>query len=800
MPMPLTSDKDFARIVEQAVVGVLQADRDGRMVFVNHRWCEMLGYSAEELRVLTIFDVTYPDDVGRTREEVFRLAQGEGSCVLDKRYLRKDGTALQATSSANAVRDAAGNFEGLVAFVVDQSRQTQMEASLRASEDRLNKALSIGRMNAWDWDPASGTVSCSANAIEFWGRQVGRGEDFLAVIHPEDAPRLRQAAADAFSGQAAFDVEYRLCRADRSLRWVQSLGEVQYGSDGRPARLLGMTIDVTEKKQAEAALRLLADAGQTLGASLDYQATLRDLAAVFIPRLADWYAVDLLTPAGELERVSVAHPDPAKVEIGKALHAEYPPQPDDSRGTWGVIKTGEPDWMEYIPAELMEQGARDERHLFLLRTLRLQSYICAPLRARGVTIGVITLVYAESGRRYQGEDVRLVMDIARRAAAAVDNARLYQELQLADRRKDEFLAMLAHELRNPLAPISTAAHLLQMAAGQNGPVLQASRIIARQVAHMTELVDDLLDVSRVTRGLVELEQAPVDLKNVVTAAVEQVQPLIEKHGHALSTWSSAEPLVVMGDRARLIRVVANLLNNAAKYTPPGGTIELRVERWGQKVRISVRDNGIGMDKALLPHVFDLFTQAERTPDRAQGGLGIGLALVRSIARLHGGDIHAQSKGRNTGSLFVVELPPAEGHASASTMAPSFSEQPAGTLRILIVDDNVDAAQALAEVLRLQGHRVATAASAAQALMLVDQDPVPDVFILDIGLPDMSGYELVRALRGKGVKQALFVALTGYGQEHDRKQAMAAGFDEHMVKPADIRLLLGVLHRAGLAGR
>ncbi len=376
-----------------------------------------------------------------------------------------------------------------------------------------------------------------------------------------------------------------------------------------------------------------------------------------------------------------------------------------------------------------------------------------------------------------------------------------EELRAQARRKDEFLAMLAHELRNPLAPISNAAQLLSMTTLDPQRVRQSSEVIIRQVRHMTSLVDDLLDVSRVTRGLVELERERVDVKAVVASAVEQARPLIEARGHAFDQHMTSRRCWVFGDRIRLVQVIVNLLGNAAKYTAQGGTIALSVETDAASVTIAVRDNGIGIDRAILPHVFDLFTQAERTPDRSQGGLGLGLALVRSLVQLHGGQVAAHSDGLGKGSSFTVTLPVFDGEPGAApgegqAAAPARS---GGGRRILVVDDNVDAALSLADVLRSLGHLVDTAHDSQDALAQAERE-WPDVFILDIGLPDIDGYALARRLReSERGRAATLLALTGYGQAHDRVLAKTAGFDHHFVKPVDLAPLAQIIERAPRSG-
>jgi signal transduction histidine kinase/ActR/RegA family two-component response regulator len=373
------------------------------------------------------------------------------------------------------------------------------------------------------------------------------------------------------------------------------------------------------------------------------------------------------------------------------------------------------------------------------------------------------------------------------------------ELRAANRQKDQFLAMLAHELRNPLAPIMTAAQLLKVGTLDPKSVANASEIISRQAAHMTDLVNDLLDVSRVTRGLVTLEKEELDLNVIVSAAVEQVRPLIDARRHSLTLQMSGRSAHVIGDRTRLVQVISNILNNAAKYTSPGGRITLSVTVDEERVHVAVRDNGVGIAPDILPYIFDLFTQAERTPDRSQGGLGIGLALVKSLAALHGGTVHASSDGLGQGSEFRICLPRlAEPAGSSGDDISGAGVQGPGALRVMVVDDNVDAAQMLAALLEVQGHAVSVEYDARGALERARRER-PDVLLLDIGLPDMDGYELARCLRAQPESaHATLVALTGYGQSQDRKEAEEAGFDHYLVKPADMDQVNAVLAEAARA--
>jgi len=369
-----------------------------------------------------------------------------------------------------------------------------------------------------------------------------------------------------------------------------------------------------------------------------------------------------------------------------------------------------------------------------------------------------------------------------------------QDVQM-EQRKDEFLAMLAHELRNPLAPIAAATELLKVGSQDTAAVRRASNVISRQVQHMSGLVNDLLDVSRVTRGWIELAKEAVDIKPLVAEAVEQVRPLVEARRHWVAINTSPEPATVFGDRKRLVQVFANLLNNAVKYTPDGGDIAVSINVLRDVVQVSIEDNGIGMTAEMTECAFDLFTQAQRTPDRNQGGLGIGLALVRSLVTLHGGRVTARSDGLGKGAVLTVSLPRhVQGAADAPVRQADDMAGSAPPMKIMVVDDSKDSADMLAMLLSAKGHRVRVENDPHAALSAALVDP-QDVFLLDVGLPGMDGIELARQLRQQPHHaRALLVAITGYGQEKDRRNAIDGGFDHHLVKPANIRQIDDLLIR------
>jgi signal transduction histidine kinase len=429
--------------------------------------------------------------------------------------------------------------------------------------------------------------------------------------------------------------------------------------------------------------------------------------------------------------------------------------------------------------------------------LKPTSYMAVPLVARGYTLGAISLGLTHPDRRYNTDDLALAEDLARRAAAAIDNARLFREVQEAGRAKDEFLAMLAHELRNPLAAISSAIFAINQTEAPDERGAHFRAVVERQAMHLSRLVDDLLDVSRITQGKIELRRQPVELAHVVQQALDATKPLIDARDHELRIELPDHPVWLYADPTRIEQVLSNLLHNAAKYTEPGGKISLKAEEREGTAWVRVRDSGVGISKELLPRVFELFTQSDRTLDRSQGGLGIGLALVRNLVLMHGGDVFVTSPGPGEGSEFSFRLPVMErppGEASANPASAHRGEPPRGLRRVLIIEDNRDAAETLSDILETWGYDVRIAHDGEKGLAAAGKFG-PGAVLLDIGLPGMDGYEVARKLREGPLSSGLLVALTGYGHDEDRRRSREAGFDVHLTKPvapAELRRILSAI--------
>ncbi|HVF34997.1 MAG TPA: ATP-binding protein [Candidatus Saccharimonadia bacterium] len=611
----------------------------------------------------------------------------------------------------------------------------------------------------------------------------------------EIAPDLEQHWFD-FYGQIALTGETR--RVENPAAALGRWYDVSAFRVGAPElRHVGVVFnDITDRKRIEEMTRFVAGVSAALAELTDPESTLQKVASLVVPPFADWCAVDMVDPGGRLRRVAIIHADPVKLGAYRDLLERYPPRTEDPHSIPHVLATGEPDLLEVIPDSVLDAAAHDEAHLRLLKAMGLKSHILVPIRAHGRTLGVLTFITAESGRRYTPADLVVARDIAHRAAVAIRNAELYQALQDADRRKDEFLATLAHELRNPLAPIRNGLEVMKLASDNREAVERSRAMMERQLGQLVRLVDDLMDVSRINQGKLELRMERVELAAVLNSAVETSRPLIEQAGHELTVVLPHEPVVIYADLTRLAQAFLNLLNNAAKYSDGAGRISVTAERQGKDVVVSVRDAGIGIAAEQLPGIFDLFSQVDRSLEKSQGGLGIGLTLVRRLVERHGGTVEARSDGAGKGSEFVVRLPVfVAASAPTATVDDRAPASPGKSFRIMVVEDNRDGAESLAAMLSIMGNETRTAYDGLDGVRAVEEFR-PDVVLLDIGLPKLNGYEACRHIRGQPWgKELVLIAVTGWGQDEDRRRSREAGFDHHMVKPVEPHALMKLL--AGL---
>ena len=625
------SHERFAKLVGQAATGVVEMDPQGRITLVNQKYCDMLGYTEAELLGMRVTDVTASDSLDASLAGVAGLRDGGPGFVIDKHYLRKDGSLVSATSSVNALRGPCGAFQGLVAIVLDTSESERDKARLRASEERYRTLF----------------------------ESMDQGFAILEMMFDDDDQ----------------PVDYRFLEMnamfERHTGLVNAVGK-----------------------------------------------TVRELVPDLDRFWFDTYGRVALT--GEAIRFE-----------NEAVAMER--------------------WFDVYATRL---GGADSRK--------------------------VALLFSDiSARRRSEEQLR----------------RLAADLSDADRRKTEFLATLAHELRNPLAPIRSGLGVMRLSGDKPAALLKVREMMERQVGHMVHLIDDLLDVARISGGKLELKRERTDLKRVLASAVETSMPLIEAARHRLNVTLPEGALAVDVDVTRIAQVVANLLNNAAKYTPAGGQIDLSARIEDGMAIVVVSDSGVGIPADALNSVFDMFKQVDRHIERAQGGLGIGLSLVRRLVEMHGGAVSAASAGTGRGSTFEVRLPLAAGGGPVERRAmqrtPEAPVLPA-SLRVLVVDDNVDAALTLSMILEASGHTTRVAHDGIAALA-VAREFLPQVAFLDIGMPGLNGYEAASAMRRtKGLENTALVALTGWGTETDRMRSSDAGFDHHLTKPAQLKAVQDLL--------
>jgi PAS domain S-box-containing protein len=701
------------------------------------------------------------------------------------------------------------------ARLFDAARREREKA--QASEEHYRFLAESIPQIVWTSDREGRADYYNQRWYEYTGFPPGETPDLgsSGAVHPEDLPAARERWNEAAAAGATFECELRIRRgSDGSFRWHLARAVPLRDAGGRIVKWFGTSTDIDDRKRTEEAQRFLAEASEVLVSSLDYEATLAGLARLVVPRLADWCSIDMLTEERTLRRLAVVHEDPAKVALVRELEQRYPPALNDREGVAKVVRTGEPEIYPNVPEELLALVARDSEHLRILRELGLRSAMVVPLAAQGRAIGAITLVSAESGRRYSRADLPFVEDLAHRAALAIENARLYREAQEVNRLKDEFLATLSHELRTPLTAVLGWTRLLGTGQLDEATARRAMDTIERNAQSQVQLIDDILDVSRIIRGKLRLNVRAVELAPVIESAVDSVRPAAEAKGIRLHVVLDRQAGPVSGDPDRLQQVVWNLLSNAIKFTPKDGRVQVLLARADSQLEITISDTGQGIAPEFLPYVFDRFRQADPTTTRAHGGLGLGLAIVRHLVELHGGQVRAESAGAGRGATFRVVLPllamqaagsrpPAERRAAAQAGPNGFPldcpPELAG-LRVLICEDDADSRELLIAVLRQCEAEVLAVARAADALDALDAWR-PDVLVSDIEMPDEDGYALIRKVRARAPErggQIPAAALTAYARSEDRMRALVAGFQIHVPKPVEPAELVTVV--ASLAGR
>jgi PAS domain S-box-containing protein len=548
-------------------------------------------------------------------------------------------------------------------------------------------------------------------------------------------------------------------------------------------RLLALEQSARAKaEEAENRARFLAEASASLASTLDYEATLGTVAQAAVPQIADWCAVHMRDHGGAIRPVAVAHADSSKLAIQAEIRRRYPHLPDSPTGLAAVLRTGKPLLYKDISEETLAAMARGDDHLAMLRSLGPTSLMIVPLVANERTLGAITFVAAESGRHFTEADLRFTEDLAARAAAAAENARLYQELRHANAAKDHFMAVLSHELRTPLNPVLMTVADLEHDRSLPPAIREQLAVVRRNVELEARLIDDLLDSTGIASGKLQLHRTIVNATELIRRAVAIVESDARTKGVRLEITTCSEPCPVDADPARLQQVVWNIVKNAVKFTPQGGWVRLHCEIAPPGlIRVTVQDNGIGIAPENLGKIFNAFEQGDNRTGHRFGGLGLGLAISKALVTLHGGVLTVQSEGRNRGATFIIELPLAT-QAPEAIATDSFPAAPRRPLRLLVVEDHEATSNVMVRLLTRRGYFVFAASSIKEALALLEETPV-DVLISDVGLPDGSGRDLMEKVRQK--KSLPGIALSGYGTEADLAQSSAVGFSLHLTKPVDI---------------
>jgi PAS domain S-box-containing protein len=706
------------------------------------------------------------------------------------------------------------------------AERERAEADLRKSEMILAEAQRLAHIGSWEWDVATSTVLWSDEVYRMMGVEAKTFqptyERFLELVHPEDRESLHRSLRDVLqSSSSTWTREYRVRRPDGARLWAESHANVVRDGGGRPLRLVGAIQDITERKAAEEeraelareqAARaeaegerrrstFLSEVQVRLAALLDDRTILARLADIAVPDIADWCVVYARLDHDRAEVVGLRHRDPEKQDALAELVRRAPLDPANPGGALDVMRAGEARLLPVMPAWRQFQ---DPAVAALRDAAGFTSGMLVPLKARDRTLGVVIL--ASVGDRHFGfKDLALAQSLADRGALMADNARLYREAQEANRMKDEFLATLSHELRTPLNAIVGWTKLLQGGQLDEPTTRRAIDTIDRNARAQTQLIEDILDVSRIVAGKLQLNVRETDLKTVVEGALDSVRHAAEAKGVRLEA-RLAQSVPLAGDPDRLQQVVWNLLSNAIKFTPREGWVRVTVEPDdAEAARVVVEDRGMGIRREFLPHVFERFRQADSSSTRPHGGLGLGLAIVRHLVELHGGTVEVTSEGEGRGSRFVVRLP---ARRAGTAPAPAGDAPPSETsdsgqlsgLDVLLVEDEADARDLLRTMLEQLGAKVTSVASAREALAAFDRRP-PDVLLSDIEMPGTDGYTLIREVRARPVERGGSVpsaALTAYARPEDRAAALKAGFQLHLAKPVQPGDLAEAVSR--LAGR
>ncbi len=820
----------LSALIESAEDAIITKTLEGVITSWNKGAQRIFGYVADEVIGKSV-TILIPE--GHLDEEpaiLARLRAGERIEHYETVRMRKDGTLIDISLTVSPIKGPNGKIIGASKIARDITEQRQARLAFDEASERLRLALAASRLGDWSWDAKTDVVTMSDTAARLFNIPPGphmTWTQLLELVHEEDRERTKLAVEEALAKHTDYDIEYRVKRADDSEVWVSAKGRGIYGEKREIVGMLGFVQDISTRKANEETLREQADAlrtlnevGQIISAELNLHNTVQavtnaatDLTgarfgAFFYNVLNEEGASYILYTLAGVPREAFDHfPMPRATDLfGPTFRGE------------GVVRIGnvkrDPRYGQNSPYYGMPEG-----HLPVV------SYMAVPVVSRsGEVLGGLFFGHPEPNI-FTERDETLVFSLASQAAIAMDNARLYESVKRAreeaekaavdnerlyrqaeesSRLKEEFLATISHELRTPLSAILGWARMLRLGQLSKENEAKALDTIERNARAQAQLVDDLLDVSRIITGKLRMDVRPADPHSFIDAAIEAVRPAAEAKGVRVQKVIDTGAVSVPGDPVRLQQVVWNLLSNAIKFTPRGGRVQIRSERVNSHLEIVVSDTGQGIAHDFLPHVFDRFRQADQKTSRQHGGMGLGLAIVRHLVELHGGTVKANSEGEGRGATFTVMLPitplyqldssGSRVHPAARDLLPADDScERLDGMKILVVDDEADTRDLLKQGLEYRGAKVKAVASAAEALdSLVTF--VPDILISDIGMPDVDGYDLIRKIRGLPANQGRkipAIALTAYTRVEDRLQSLRAGYDMHVPKPVELAELVAV---------
>jgi PAS domain S-box-containing protein len=792
------SEERLSAIAETASDAIITIDETSAILFANSAAGKIFGYTKQEM-IGQHLTMLMPDYLRRTHlhaldryiETGHRHITWDG---VELPGLHRDGHEFSLeVSFAEFMLGGKRYFTGIMRDITDRKRAevetARLAAIVESSDDTIIGKTLDGVITSWN-DAAERMYGYTA--------EEATGQHISLLTPEERSEELTEIISKIKHGERVTHLEtVRVHKDGTRLDVSLTISPIHDGA-GHPIGASTIARNITEQKRAEGRLAFLAEAGNALSSSLDYETTLERFAHLAVESLADYCLIDIVTDDGAVRRVTTAHRDPALDALTGELR-RFPPDLSKLEGIPKVLRTGKSEVVPRLTEEDFAAFTQGEEHRRLLGRLGLKSFITVPLAARGRVVGALTLAATGAERDYAPADVAFAEELARRAALAIENARLYSRAQETGRAKDEFLATLSHELRTPLTPIIGWTHMIRSGRLGTQEVGQGLDVIEKNAQTLSRLINDLLDMSSILSGKMRIERAPVALDAVVREAIETVRPRADARRVTLeiNTTDERARARVNGDRTRLKQVFWNLLDNAVKFSPDGGRVRVRLEVEGGEARVIVEDEGAGVAREFMPHVFERFRQADMGTTRQHGGLGIGLALVKSFVEAHGGRVEVESAGEGRGTRFTVSFPALrnaddglrneEGAPGDAADGKSAIRNPPFAIpmrRVLLIEDAPDTLEMLRVVLERQGYSATTCEDAEAALSIAEAERF-DIIISDIGLPRIDGYELIQRLRRlphlRGVPA---LALTGYASTNDAQAALDAGFDAHIAKPVD----------------